>query len=85
MILNYLPNTNHIGLYVALENGYYKEEGLNVKIIESAEGSTPVLVCHRERGFRFPPTKRKTSRPQTLKGGNCLLKRIFKYNWRNQE
>jgi len=27
MILDYLSNTNHTGLYVALENGYYKGEG----------------------------------------------------------
>ena len=34
VILDYVPNTNHTGMYVALENGYYAEEGLNVQIIE---------------------------------------------------
>ncbi len=27
MVLDWTPNTNHTGLFVALENGYYKEEG----------------------------------------------------------
>ena len=44
MILDYVPNTNHTGLYVALENGYYAEEGLNVNIIEPTEGATATLV-----------------------------------------
>ena len=30
MVLDWTPNTNHTGLYVALENGYFKDEGLNV-------------------------------------------------------
>lgn len=34
VILDYVPNTNHTGMYVALHNGYYAEEGLNVQIIE---------------------------------------------------
>ena len=34
LILDYVPNTNHTGLYVALHNGYFGEEGLNVNIIE---------------------------------------------------
>jgi len=28
VLLDWVPNTNHTGLYVALENGYYEEEGL---------------------------------------------------------
>ena len=34
VVLDWFPNTNHTGMYVALENGYYAEEGLNVQIIE---------------------------------------------------
>lgn len=51
VILDYLPNTNHTGLYAALENGYYEEEGLDVKIIEPAEGSTPTLVATGKGDF----------------------------------
>ena len=31
-------------MYVALENGFYEEEGLNVKIVEPTEGATATLV-----------------------------------------
>ena len=34
VILDYVPNTNHTGMYVALSKGWYEEEGLNVEIIE---------------------------------------------------
>ncbi len=33
MVLDWTPNTNHTGLYVALEKGYFKEEGLDVDIV----------------------------------------------------
>ena len=45
VILDYIPNTNHTGMYVALERGYYAEAGLNVKIIEPTEGATNTLVA----------------------------------------
>ena len=45
VILDYVPNTNHTGMYVALERGYYAEAGLNVEIIEPTEGATNTLVA----------------------------------------
>lgn len=45
VILDFVPNTNHTGMYVALEKGYYAEEGLNVQIIEPTEGATNTLVA----------------------------------------
>ena len=45
LILDYVPNTNHTGLYIALHNGYFDEEGLNVNIIEPTEGATATLVA----------------------------------------
>lgn len=45
VILDYVPNTNHTGMYAALENGYYAEEGLNVSIIEPTEGATATLIA----------------------------------------
>lgn len=45
VILDYVANTNHTGMYVALEEGYYKEAGLNVQIIEPTEGATATLVA----------------------------------------
>ena len=34
VILDYVANTNHTGMYVALDQGYYEEEGLKVNIVE---------------------------------------------------
>ena len=35
--LDWTPNTNHTGLYVALEKGYYAEAGLDVTIVQPPE------------------------------------------------
>ncbi len=43
-MLDWFPNTNHTGLYVALEKGWYRDEGLEVEIIQPAEGSTLAQV-----------------------------------------
>ena len=45
VILDYVANTNHTGMYVALDQGYYEEEGLNVNIVEPTEGATATLVA----------------------------------------
>lgn len=42
--LDYVPNTNHTGLYVALQNGYYEEAGLDVTIVQPPEEGS-VLMC----------------------------------------
>lgn len=36
-VLDWTPNTNHTGIYTALENGYYKDAGLDVEIIQPPE------------------------------------------------
>lgn len=46
VILDYIPNTNHSGMYVALNKGYYEEEGLDVEIIEPTEGATNSLIAN---------------------------------------
>ncbi len=45
VVLDWTPNTNHTGLYVALENGYFEEQGLDVEIIQPADGSAEQLVA----------------------------------------
>lgn len=45
VILDYVANTNHTGMYVALDKGYYEEQGLNVNIVEPTEGATATLVA----------------------------------------
>lgn len=42
VVLDYVPNTNHTGLYLAKEKGYYKKAGLDVKIIEPGDDSTSI-------------------------------------------
>lgn len=36
-VLDWTPNTNHTGIYTALEKGYYKDAGLDVEIIQPPE------------------------------------------------
>lgn len=40
VMLDWLPNTNHTGLYVAKDKGFYKEQGLDVEIIQPGQGTT---------------------------------------------
>ena len=40
VMLDWVPNTNHTGLYVAQERGYFKDQGLSVEILPLAEGSS---------------------------------------------
>lgn len=51
IILDYVPNTNHTGIYVALDQGYYEEEGLNVEVIEPTDGATATLVAQQKGTF----------------------------------
>ena len=45
IVLDWTPNTNHTGLFVAKELGYFKELGLeNVEIVQPPEGSTTALI-----------------------------------------
>jgi ABC-type nitrate/sulfonate/bicarbonate transport system substrate-binding protein len=37
LMLDWVPNTNHTGLFVAQEEGYFEDEGLNVDIIQPGE------------------------------------------------
>lgn len=44
--LDWTPNTNHTGLYVALEKGYYAEAGLNVSIVQPPDsGATQACAA----------------------------------------
>lgn len=51
VILDYVPNTNHTGMYVALDQGMYAAEGLDVTIIEPTEGATNTLVAQGKGTF----------------------------------
>lgn len=51
VILDWVPNTNHTGLYVARDKGFYKEEGLDVEIIQPSEGGAADLIAAKKGQF----------------------------------
>lgn len=49
--LDWTPNTNHTGLYVAQAKGWFEEAGLKVNIIQPSEDSTEMLVAANRAQF----------------------------------
>lgn len=49
--LDWTPNTNHTGLYVAQEKGYYKDAGLEVEILQAPENGADPLVAAGDAQF----------------------------------
>ena len=43
-VLDWTPNTNHTGIYVAKEKGYFEDAGLDVDIVQPPEDGAEVLV-----------------------------------------
>ena len=43
-VLDYTPNTNHTGIYVALDQGYFAEEGLEVEVVQPPEDGADALI-----------------------------------------
>ena len=43
-VLDWTPNTNHTGLYVALEKGWFQEAGLEVEVVQPPEDGAEMLV-----------------------------------------
>lgn len=50
-VLDWTPNTNHTGLYVAQELGYFEEAGLEVEIQQPPEDGAAVLVASGRADF----------------------------------
>ena len=51
LFLDWTPNTNHTGIYVAKEKGYYKDMGLDVDILLPGEVSAEQLVATNKGEF----------------------------------
>ncbi|MDK2564133.1 ABC transporter substrate-binding protein [Romboutsia sedimentorum] len=51
MVLDWTPNTNHTGLFVALEKGYFKEQGIDVEIVQPPDGGASTLVATGKADF----------------------------------
>ncbi|MDO5755273.1 MAG: ABC transporter substrate-binding protein [Tissierellia bacterium] len=50
-VFDWVPNTNHTGVYVAAEKGFYKEQGLKVNIVQPPEDGGESLVASGKAEF----------------------------------
>ncbi|NLX64923.1 MAG: ABC transporter substrate-binding protein [Clostridiaceae bacterium] len=51
VVLDWTPNTNHTGLYVADAKGFFKDQGLEVEIIQPSEGTSDTIVASGKAQF----------------------------------
>lgn len=51
IVLDWTPNTNHTGIYVAQEKGYFEEAGLTVEVVQPPEGGAETLVASGKAQF----------------------------------
>lgn len=51
IVLDWTPNTNHTGIYVAQKMGYFEEAGLNVEVVQPPEGGAEMLVASGKAQF----------------------------------
>ncbi len=51
VVLDWTPNTNHTGIYVAQSQGYFAEEGLNVSIIQPGDAGAETMVAANNAQF----------------------------------
>lgn len=50
-VLDWTPNTNHTGLYVAQEKGFFSDAGLEVEIVQPPEDGAEMLVGANKAQF----------------------------------
>ncbi|MCL1810480.1 MAG: ABC transporter substrate-binding protein [Clostridiales bacterium] len=50
-VLEWEPNTNHTGVYVAIANGYYADAGLEVKVLTPPETGASAFVASGKAQF----------------------------------
>lgn len=43
-VLDYVPNTNHTGIYVAIEKGLYADEGIELEVVQPPDDGADALV-----------------------------------------
>ena len=41
VVLDWTPNTNHSGVYLAMARGYYEQAGIDVEILPYSEAGSP--------------------------------------------
>lgn len=50
-MLDWVPNTNHTGIYVAREKGYFAQKNIEVEIVQPSQGGTTDLVATGKAQF----------------------------------
>ena len=68
-VLDWTPNTNHTGVYVALQKGWFQEAGLDVTVVQPPEGGSDLLVAAGDA--QFAVTAQDSIAP-ALAGENAL-------------
>ncbi|MBN1190866.1 MAG: ABC transporter substrate-binding protein [Dehalococcoidales bacterium] len=51
LMLDWVPNTNHTGIFVASEKGYFKEAGLDVQVVQPGEVYAEAAVASGAADF----------------------------------
>jgi len=50
-VLDWTPNTNHTGIYVADAKGYFEEAGIKINIVQPPEDGAEILVASQKAQF----------------------------------
>lgn len=50
LVLDFVPNTNHTGFYVALNKGWYQDNGIDLQIIEPGNDGTSITLVGAGKG-----------------------------------
>lgn len=66
VLLDWFPNTNHTGLYVAQDQGYYTAEGLDVTIVQ------PSGAAIRSLSLLTKPISRSATRKRSPPPGPTI-------------
>ena len=70
VVLDWTPNTNHTGLYAAVDKGWFAEEGLTVEIIQPPEDGALALLG--SGSVQFGVDFQETVGPAIAKGRDAL-------------
>src|SRR3990167_5217823 len=57
IVFDWTPNTNHTGIYVALANGWYEEEGIDLVILPFGTVSPDILVSEGKADLGISSTE----------------------------
>lgn len=60
IMLDWTPNTNHTGLYVAQKKGYFKKQGLDVEIKTPGEVTADQLIAANKKDVQFGISAQET-------------------------